>query len=43
MVFREKNVRAAWFTGKHYFDMTEYFEWKEAREEKQARKLVKVG
>jgi transposase-like protein len=32
-----------WFTGKRYFDMTEYFEWKEAREEKQTRKLVKVG
>lgn len=32
-----------WFTGKRYFDMTEYFEWKEQREEKQAGKLVKIG
>ena len=32
-----------WFTGKRYFDMTEYFEWKEAREEKQTGKLIKIG
>lgn len=32
-----------WFTGKRYFDMTEYFEWKEAREEKQSGKLIKIG
>lgn len=33
-----------WFTGKRYFDMTEYFEWKEKQEEKQqTSKLVKIG
>jgi len=32
-----------WFTGKRYFNMTEYFEWKEAREEKQTGKLIKIG
>jgi len=32
-----------WFTGTRYFDMTEYFEWKERREEKQTGKLIKIG
>jgi len=32
-----------WFTGTRYFDMTEYFEWKERQEEKQTRKLVKIS
>ena len=32
-----------WLTGTRYFDMTEYFEWKEAREVKQTGKLVKIG
>lgn len=32
-----------WFTGKRYFDMTEYYEWKEEQEEKQTGKLVKIG
>ena len=32
-----------WFTGKRYFDMTEYFEWKEQQKEEQTSKLVKIG
>lgn len=33
-----------WFTGKCYFFMTEYFEWKEKQEKKQQTgKLVKIG
>ena len=33
-----------WLTGTRYFDMTEYFEWKEQQEEKQqAGKLVKIS
>jgi hypothetical protein len=32
-----------WFTAIRYFDMRQYFKWKEQQEEKQTRKLVKIG
>ena len=32
-----------WFTGKRYFDMTEYLEWKEARNKRRTGKLIKIG
>ena len=32
-----------WLTGTRYFDMTEYFEWKDQQELEQTGKLVKIG